>query len=235
MSTRATRLLLLLDRLRRSRTAVTGEALATELGISLRTLYRDIATLRLQGARIEGDPGVGYQMRGGFLLPPLMFDHDELEALLLGARWVESQADAELVQAARRAMARIGSALPEPLRTAIDTTGLHVPTWHENRTPEPWLPVLRHAIRDEHRLRMDYIDARGDTSQRMIWPFAMAFFGPTTRLFAAWCELREDFRHFRADRVIHLHDTGERYPVRRHRLLTRWKTQCAIELPDSPG
>lgn len=229
MSTRATRLLQLLDRLRQARSAVTGEQLAQELDISLRTLYRDIATLRLQGAHIEGDPGIGYQMRGGFMLPPLMFDQDELEALVLGARWVESQADAELAQAACRALARISSVLPEVVRTRVDTTGLYVPIWQENKTPEPWLPVLRHAIRNEHKLRLDYVDAKGDASERMIWPFAMAFFDPSIRLIYAWCELRQDFRHFRADRVIALHDTGENYPVRRHQLMKRWQALHATE------
>ena len=223
MTQRAARLLNLLDELRRRRKPVTGQQLAQNLGVSLRTLYRDIATLREQGAGIEGDPGVGYVLKAGFLLPPMMFTTDELEALVLGARMVEAQADAELAQAAATALARIGSTLPEPMRIAIDTSGLFVPRWRESKAPEPWLAVLRHAIRDERKLRMRYIDRQDEETERVVWPFAMAFFDPITRTFAAWCELRADFRHFRADRVRALEDTGTRYPERRHALIRRWR------------
>ena len=107
---RAARLLQLLERLRAHRRPVAGAALAAELGVSLRTLYRDIATLREQGACIEGDPGVGYLLRPGFTLPPLMFSADELEALVLGARWVAGHAaDPQLARAARDAVQRIGA------------------------------------------------------------------------------------------------------------------------------
>ncbi|RMH87885.1 YafY family transcriptional regulator [Lysobacter pythonis] len=226
----AARLLHLLDRLRRARTAVIGDALSAGLGISLRTRYRDIASLRAQGAEIEGDPGIGYRLRAGFLPPPLMFDRDELEALVLGARWVRSQrADMALADAAGRALARVSSVLPEHLRLDVDTSGLFVPAWRENETPETWLPALRHAIREERKLRMRYIDAAGAASRRIVWPFAMAFFDPVTRMFATWCELRGDFRHFRADRVEALHDTGERYPQRRHALIRRWRRHSGIQ------
>ena len=112
---RSARLLQLLDTLRRARLPQTGPELAQALGVSLRTLYRDIATLRTQGADILGDPGIGFEMRPGFLLPPLMFNADELEALLLGARWASLQADAPLAQAAESALERIRSCLPLPL------------------------------------------------------------------------------------------------------------------------
>jgi predicted DNA-binding transcriptional regulator YafY len=228
MTQRAARLLSLLDELRRRRKPVAGKHLAENLGISLRTLYRDIAALRGQGAGIEGDPGVGYVLRAGFLLPPMMFDANELEALVLGARWVEAQADTELAQAASTALARIGATLPEPMRIALDTSGLFVPRWHDNKVAEPWLPVLRHAIRDERKLRMRYVDAAGEASERVVWPFAMAFFDPITRTFAAWCELRGDFRHFRADRVQSLADGGVRYPESRHALIRRWRRAVGL-------
>lgn len=229
MSDRAARLLHLLDRLRRARRPVSAAELAETLAVSPRTLYRDIASLRAQGAVIQGDPGVGYRMRPGFLLPPLMFGEDELEALVLGARWVQAQADADLAEAAGNALSRIGATLPEPLRIAIDTSGLFVPVWQENRAPEPRLPVLRRAIREEHKLHMHYADAEGNATTRTIWPFAMAFYDPLTRMFAAWCELRGGFRHFRADRVIVLRDTGERYPQRRHQLIKRWREHTQPE------
>ena len=190
MPSRAARLLQLLERLRAHRQPVPGAALAAELGISLRTLYRDVSTLREQGARIDGDPGVGYLLRPGFTLPPLMFSEDELEALILGARWVANHAaDPELAQAAHGVMNRIGNVLPPALRLAVETSGLFVPPPHDcyRPAPAPWLPTLRRAIRDEHVLQLDYRDEAGHVTQRRIWPFAMAFFDQA-RLIAAWCE-----------------------------------------------
>ena len=225
MSSRAARLLQLLEHLRTYRHPVAGAQLAQAQGVSLRTLYRDIATLREQGACIEGDPGVGYLLRPGFTLPPLMFSEDELEALILGARWVASHAaDPELARAARDAVQRIGAVLPPELRLAVETSGLFVPARAHAPSPAPWLPVLRRAIRDEHALLLHYRDEGGAVTQRRIWPFAMAFFDHA-RLIAAWCELRQDFRHFRADRVVTLADTGQRYPERRHALIQRWRAQ----------
>ena len=225
MSSRAARLLQLLEHLRTYRHPVAGAQLAQAQGVSLRTLYRDIATLREQGAQIEGDPGVGYVLRPGFTLPPLMFSADELEALVLGARWVAGHAaDPELARAARDAVQRIGAVLPPELRLAVETSGLFVPARAHAPSPAPWLPVLRRAIRDEHALLLHYRDEGGAVTQRRIWPFAMAIFDHA-RLIAAWCELRQDFRHFRADRVVDLADSGTRYPERRHALIRRWRAQ----------
>ena len=232
MTTRAARLLTLLDDLRRRRKPVRGAQLAEQLGVSLRTLYRDIEALRGQGADILGDPGVGYQLRPGFLLPPMMFSAEELEAMVLGTRWVAAHADPELAGAAEQALARIASVLPEPLRLQVETSGLFAPEWNPAQ-PEPWLPTLRRAIREGHALRMGYADADGRTSERIIWPFAMAFLADK-RLLAAWCELRAGFRHFRASRVLWLEDTGRRYPEQRHRLLRRWR-EHELQLHAAPA
>ena len=218
---RSARLLQLLDNLRRARQPQTGPQLAQSLGISLRTLYRDIATLRAQGAAIAGDPGVGFEMRPGFLLPPLMFNADELEALLLGARWASLQADPLLAQAATTAMDRIRSALPLDLRIAVDTSGLLVPDMRDPGQPETWQAALRRAIRSEHKVLLHYEDQHGNLTQRLIWPFAMAYF-ERARVVSTWCELRQDFRHFRADRVHDLQDLQERYPSARQQLIQRW-------------
>jgi len=222
MSQRATRLLQLLDELRRRRSAVRGAQLAEQLGVSLRTLYRDIEALREQGADIAGDPGIGYQLRAGFLLPPMMFSDEELEAMVLGARWVSRHADPELAAAAGRAMDRIVGILPEALRLQVETSGLFA-DWNATE-PEPWLPLLRRAIRAGTVVRMQYADAEGRVTERVIWPFAMAFLAEV-RVLAAWCQLRGDFRHFRADRVLALEDTGTCYPQQRHQLLKRWREQ----------
>ncbi|WP_447729978.1 helix-turn-helix transcriptional regulator [Pseudoxanthomonas suwonensis] len=223
MTQRATRLLRLLDELRQRRGAVRGAQLAARLGVSLRTVYRDIEALRSQGAEIDGDAGVGYRLRPGFVMPPMMFPAEELEALVLGARWVASHADPELAAAANRALDRITGVLPARLRLEVETSGLFAPHWPP-REPEPWVPALRLAIREGQAVRMRYRDAEGRESERVVWPFAMAFLDDM-RLIAAWCESRNDFRHFRADRVLALQSTGRRYPETRHQLLRRWERQ----------
>ena len=162
-------------------------------------------------------------MRPGFLLPAMMFSVEELEAVALGTRWVAAHGDPELAESARRAMDRIASALPDALRLQVETGGLFAPEWR-SIPQEPWVSILRHAIREEHAVRMRYADAEGRNSERIVWPFAMAFLADM-RLLAAWCELRGDFRHFRADRALALEDIGQRYPERRHRLLRRWREQ----------
>ena len=221
---RAGRLFQLLQALRSHRNPVSAGRLATQMGVSNRTLYRDIATLREQGARIDGEAGVGYQLRAGFMLPALVFSEEEIEALVLGARWVAWQADAELAQAARQALERISACLPAHLRVLVDTSGLFAPQTYPNVPSEPWLPALRRAIRMEQKIVLGYRDANGLVTQRTVWPFAMAFF-QQSRMMAAWCELRQSFRHFRADRVASLDNTGERYPTRRHVLMQHWREQ----------
>ncbi len=230
MSHRATRLLCLLDELRRHRRPVCGRDLAERLGVSLRTLYRDVDALRGQGADIRGDAGVGYVLQPGFLLPAMMFSAEELEAIVLGTRWVATHADPELAASAEQALSRIVGILPESLRLQVETSGLFAPYW-QTMPHEPWLPALRRAIREEHAVRMRYADAEGRISERVVWPFAMAFLAEV-RLLAAWCALRGDFRHFRADRVLLLEDTGQRYPERRHRLLRRWRDARLKEKSD---
>lgn len=227
---RAARLLQLLEHLRAHRAPLTGAALAQYANVSLRTLYRDILLLREQGAQIEGDPGVGYVLRPGFTLPPLMFSEDELEALVLGARWVAAHAaDPELARAAEGVMNRIGATLPTELRLAVETSGLFVPPRQSVLPVAPWLPALRQAIRAEHALWLDYRDEAGRATRRRVWPFAVAFFDHA-RLIAAWCELRQDFRNFRADRVVGLESTGQRYPERRHALLRQWLERHRAEM-----
>src|SRR5947208_3487229 len=121
---RAQRLLELIQVLRRHRRPVSGETLAAELGVSLRTLYRDIQTLIGQGAAIDGEAGVGYVLRPGFVLPPLMFSDEEIEALVLGSRWVAQRTDEPLARAAANAIAKVAAVLPDDLRDSIEHNGL---------------------------------------------------------------------------------------------------------------
>jgi predicted DNA-binding transcriptional regulator YafY len=224
--TRAQRLLALLQALRRRRTPVSGDNLAQELGISLRTLYRDIATLREQGARIEGEPGIGYVLKPGFLLPP-MFTEDEIEALVLGGRWVAQHGDERLADAAREAVGKIASVLPDGLRRTLDGTGLLVARAQEAGPANPHMAAIRGALREECKLVIDYCDEAGRSSRRTVWPVALGFF-ERIRMLAAWCELRQDFRHFRLDRIATLEITHERYPRQRRALLQEWRENEGI-------
>lgn len=218
---RTERLLDLLQTLRRHRLPVSGQRLASEMGISLRTLYRDIATLQCQGAEIEGEPGVGYVLRPSFMLPPLMFSTEEIEALVLGTRWVAGRSDERLVLAARNALAKIGAVLPQELRDELDAIPLLVGPSAATVVDRVDVALIRQAIRAEHRLHITYRDDKGLDSARVIWPFALGFFD-SVRIVMAWCELRQDFRHFRTDRIATL-TPGERYPRRRHVLLKEWR------------
>jgi len=227
---RTERLLALLQLLRRHRTPVTGPALARDLGVSLRTLYRDIATLQGQGADIEGEAGVGYVMRPGFTLPPLMFTADEIEALVLGMRWVSRRADdARLGDAAGHALSKITAVLPPDLRDSVEQATLLMPAG-EVIPAAVDLGAIRVAIRQEKKLSIAYRTGEGDDSVRLIWPFALAFF-EKTRVITAWCELRGDFRSFRVDRIAAMKVMPERYPSRRAVLLKRWREREGI----SPG
>jgi predicted DNA-binding transcriptional regulator YafY len=175
--------------------------LAAELEISLRTLYRDIATLQTQGAPIEGEPGIGYVLRPEFMLPPLMLSEEEIEALVLGSRWVARRTDKKLRLAATNVLAKIAAVLPEDLRYQLEFSGLligPVKTVIENDDEKEAL--IRQAIRKEHKLQMTYIDIKNDESQRIIWPLALGFF-EEVHVIVAWCQLRDDFRHFRTDRI----------------------------------
>lgn len=219
---RSERLFDLLQVLRRHRRPVSGRALAEEIGVSLRTLYRDIASLQAQGATIEGEAGVGYVLRPGFLLPPLMFPPEEIEALVLGSRWVAERADGRLAEAARSALARIGAVLPPDLREEMEGSALFIAPGAPIPADAIDPAILRKAIRTERKLALRYSDANGTASERVVWPFALAFFDQV-RLLIGWCELRDDFRSFRTDRIATVEMTETRYPTRRADLLRQWK------------
>lgn len=224
---RAARLLDLIQLLRNRRVPVTGPALAAELGVSIRTLYRDIATLQAQGADIQGEPGLGYVLRPGFTLPPLMFSADEIEALVLGSRWVAKRAaDERLAAAASNALSKISAVLPPELSETADATPLLIAR-REDAGSIAGLPALRLAIRGERKVDIVYRDNSGAESTRTIWPFAIGFFD-NSRVAAAWCELREDYRAFRVDRILNLQVTETRYPRRRGALLKEWREREGI-------
>ncbi len=219
---RAGRLLDLLQLLRRHRQPVSGHALAEELGISLRSLYRDIDTLRGQGAHIEGEAGLGYVLRPGMMLPPLMFTPDEMEAILLGSKWVAQRADARLGEAANNALAKIRAVLPTDLAETLDTGGLLVGKGAPIIAGTIDLGLIREALRKERKLMISYADGAGKATKRTVWPVALGFFDQV-RVLAAWCELRKDYRHFRIDRMRTADLIDERPPRRRRVMFKEWR------------
>lgn len=219
---RSQRLLALIDLLRSHRYPIAGKQLAETLEISLRTLYRDIATLQAQGANIEGEAGVGYVLRPGFLLPPLMFTDEEVEALVLGARWVSQRTDEQLSDGAKNALNKIAAVLPTELKSTLDDTSLLIGPNKERVTESVNMPDIRRAIRDEKILSIEYLDLKDQQTTRRIWPFALGYFDDV-RVLVAWCELRQETRHFRADRIVSSELIDSRYATPRHILLKRWR------------
>lgn len=229
---RSERLLDLLQLLRTHRYAVKGEALARELGVSLRTVYRDIATLQGQGAPIEGEAGVGYLLRPGFTLPPLMFSVEELEALVLGVSWVADRADTDLAQSARHLVAKIKAVLPATLRRELEATTLIVgPAAGRVPVDDTLSAALRQAVREGRKLSLEYEDGQGGRSRRTVWPFALGYFD-NVLMVIAWCELRSSLRNFRADRMREWTLLSEAYPESRATLLERWRIQEGLEPSD---
>ena len=220
------RLFSVMDALRRHRRPVTAAQLAEEQGVSVRTLYRDVRTLIGLGAPIDGEAGVGYMLKPGFFLPPLMFSAEELEALVLGARWVQAQPDAGLADAARNALGKIATASPDDLRDRIKDTGLWPVLMRGPAEPVPVLGLVRAAMREEKALHIGYADESGRTSERDIWPIQLAYY-EGKQIVVAWCCLRQAIRNFRTDRMVAATATTERYGRRRAVLAKEWREEWA--------
>ena len=215
---RAERLLQLLQILRRHRRPVTGETIAQELEVSLRTVYRDIAALISDRVPIRGEAGVGYVLGEGFDLPPLMFTPHELEAIMLGLRWVSRRGDRQLSLAAQDTVAKIGAVLPERLKPFLFDAGLMVPPFDHVIRDSIDVAQMRNAIREGFKVELRYRAEDGKESQRIIWPLGVAYYD-AQRLILAWCELRNAFRSFRTDRMIRAEVMDVKYPARRKALL----------------
>ncbi len=208
---RADRLFEIIQLLRRKPT-VRASDLAETLEVSERTVYRDIRDLMASGVPIEGEAGVGYVLRAGFDLPPLMFKETEIEALVLGARIVESWADRELSEAATDAIAKIEAVIPDALRGYMAKTALLAPPLHFMEPIRFDLADLRRAVRSQIKVHFRYTDVLGQGSERTVRPLSLAYFGPVWVL-AAWCEIRLDFRTFRLDRMEDFVVLGEHFRV----------------------
>lgn len=206
---RADRLFQIIQLLR-TRRMLTARQLAEKLETSTRTVYRDIADLLASGVPIEGEAGVGYALRRGYDLPPLMFDKEEILALALGARIVQSWADNKLAAAAERALERIQLVLPEKLKPALLGAYLHSPAVLITREVAHTMEQLRGAIDTQHKIRFDYVRADNAASTRTVWPLGL-FFWSTGWTLGAWCELRQSMRNFRIDRMTRVATLDEAY------------------------
>jgi predicted DNA-binding transcriptional regulator YafY len=206
---RADRLFQIIQLIRKHR-VTTAAVLAESLEVSERTVYRDIRDLVLSGVPIEGEAGVGYVLRKGFDLPPLMFTRTEIEALVLGTRVVSSWADPELAKAAESALDRISVALPDALRERLTSSRLYAPAFMVDTEVVERLGLLRGAVDERWKVWMSYRDAAEAETRRSVRPLGLAFYGNRWTLLA-WCELREDFRAFRLDRVTELKVLPDRF------------------------
>lgn len=197
---RADRLFQIVNVLRRRRTATTATYLAERLGVSERTIYRDIRDLVLAATPIDGEAGVGYRIRPGYDLPPLMFDRDEIQALVLGARIVRQFGDAGLARASDSILGKVAAIIPKDLAPLLAETRLFVPSTIGGGESTAALTCAREAVLARRKMRLSYAAADGAATERTVRPLGIFFWGRTWTL-AAWCELRQDFRNFRLDRV----------------------------------
>lgn len=216
---RAERLFQLTTLLRNRRTVLTARQLSEQLQVSERTIYRDIQSLSLSGVPIEGEAGVGYRLSHRYQLPPLMFDREEVEALLLGARMVSGWGDGDMARHANQAVQKILAVLPDHLRHSDETLPLLVPQMEEvQKYYTAHSQTIRAAIRLHQRLRIDYVRADEQPSSRLIEPLGLIFWGKVWTL-VAWCQLRADYRTFRLDRIQTLEITGESFAVEEQKSL----------------
>jgi predicted DNA-binding transcriptional regulator YafY len=218
---RAERLFEIVQLLRMRRGPVTAAALAERLEVGVRTVYRDIADLQARRVPIEGAAGIGYVLRAGYDLPPLMFTIEEIDAVAVGVRMVRRLRDARLHAAAERVLDKVALVLPGDLGPQLLAAPLYVSEGSAPPVDGIDLSVARHAIRERRKMRLVYADEQARQSERTVWPVAMAYYVDAT-LLAAWCELRGDYRHFRADRIVRATLLDERYPDHGGRLAADW-------------
>jgi predicted DNA-binding transcriptional regulator YafY len=184
----------------RGRRLTTAKQLSEWLSVSERTIYRDIQDLSLSGVPIEGEAGVGYRVKAGFNLQPLMFSPDEIDAMVIGMRMVQAWGGPQLAASSAAALAKITLALPKDKRDLVEATAMFAPSFHIDAAHGERLESIRRAIAQRNKLQLQYTDAKNQTSQRIIWPLAIVFWGGVWSI-AAWCETRSDFRSFRLDRI----------------------------------
>lgn len=218
---KASRLFEIIQILRLARSPVTAAAMGARLEVTQRSIYRDIAALQAMRVPIEGERGIGYILRPGFHLPPLMFTVEETEAIVLGMALIERTGDLELRKASAQVVAKIAAAVPVPMRRALSSQALHA--WG-TAAPVPEaadFALVRRAIRDEEKLAIDYRDEHHTTTTRTIRPLALIYYAEVA-VIVGWCELRQAIRNFRADRVARCSPTGDYFENDGDRLRALW-------------
>ena len=230
---RADRLFQIVQLLRRRRTVTTAKEIARKLEVSERTVYRDISDLVLAGTPIDGEAGVGYRIRPGYDLPPLMFDREEIQALVLGVRIVRQVGDPALARASESILSKVATVLPKELEPLLADTRLFATARVRGSHAADALAVTREGLTSQRRIRMRYTNERGEATQRTVRPLGVFFWGKTWTL-AAWCEMRVGFRNFRLDRVgeAALLDRFEEEPGRTLRDLLAQYGPEAVKLLD---
>jgi predicted DNA-binding transcriptional regulator YafY len=218
---RSDRLFDVIQRLRTATRPMTAARLAADLEVTPRTIYRDIAVLQARRVPIDGEAGVGYVLRKGFDLPPLMFTADEVEAIAVGARLVRRLRDPKLQEAAESVFAKVTVVLPEALRSSLVDPHVFVSPGDAATARGVDLAELRAAIRDSRKLYIGYADEQGRRTNRTIWPIAMAYYVDVT-LVGAWCELRADYRNFRVERIQSSKVLDEHFDQDNGRLFREW-------------
>lgn len=225
---RADRMFEIIQVLRRADRPVTAAMLAEQLEVAIRTVYRDIAALQSQRVPVEGEAGIGYILRPGYDLPPLMFDSGELDAIVTALSMLNRTPDTSLNEAAASALAKIVDVLPEGATFDPDDPVMLTSQWHGVPPPAIDPETLRRAIREEAVLTLTYRDETGDDTVRDIKPLALVYY-IGSQVMAAWCELRNDFRHFRIDRILGCVPNGQVFQGEGHSLRRRWREECRIE------
>lgn len=216
---KAERLFQIINLLRNRRTVLTALQMAERLEVSERTIYRDIQALSLSGVPIEGEAGVGYRLQRHFDMPPIMFDSDEVEALLLGAKMVRSWSDQQLAASANSALNKILAILPENLRAIEETSTIKVPDFQRQSAVSPYSEQIREATKAKEIIEIKYTDVNNNITFRKIWPLSIFYWGRAWTL-VAWCEKREDYRSFRFDRIVKYKQTNQYFETSK---------QCSIE------
>ncbi len=219
---RTERLFQIIQILRRHRHPVRGKEIAEELGTSLRTIYRDIVELQAQNVPVEGEAGIGYVLSGEYDMPPLMLTVDELEAAVLGARWVAMRSDPDLKRGAEDLLAKIRLAMPDRLKPVVLDSAVEPVQFVHLKEDSCDVALIRQAIREQRKLDMNYTNEKNETVVRTIWPFLVAY-SETARFICAWCEKRNDFRTFRTDRVNSLEKSHEKFSERVPVLRKKWR------------
>ncbi|WP_419911134.1 helix-turn-helix transcriptional regulator [Hoeflea sp.] len=219
---RGDRLFEIIEILRRARGPISGQSIGDELGVTKRTVYRDIAALMAQGVPIQGETGVGYILEAGFHMPPLMLTSDEIEAAILGAQWVQTRGEPELALAAEKLLTKIKTVSPTRFETSFVEPSVSVAP--AEQPPEALGAAdIRMAIRRRTKMAIAYRDSHDVLTERVVWPILLGY-RDEGRILAAWCELRQGFRYFRTDRICSGEVLLQKIPRRMDLLKAEWRT-----------